>query len=237
MTVVRGRRPALLVVLLLLLSACSHDSDRGSGDHVVAGGTVQDRGEATFVMAAGADVVRVRAADLGGDLYRIATPDDSKVVPKVHVDQDTVTATVADAPGSGPAVVTTELSTGIRWRIRLEGGAKEEIVDLTGGKATAVELVAGTSLAEVSLPPPDGRVSVSLAGGASELKVHLAGSQPARVSVSAGAGTVTVGDDQRTGVAAGTVLTSGDWTGSGDRYEIELSAGVSRLSVTRLATG
>ena len=181
---------------------------------------------------AGADVVRVRAADLGGDLYRIATPDDAKVVPKVHLDQNTVTATVADAPGGGPAVVTAELSAAVRWRVRLEGGAKEEIVDLTNGKATAVEFVAGTSLAEVSLPPADGRLAVSLAGGASELKVHLTGGQPAQVRVGAGASTVAVDDDHRTGVAAGTVLTSGDWTDSGDRYEIDLSAGVSRLNVT-----
>ena len=134
------------------MSACSDDPDRGGADHVLAGGTAQNRDEATFVMAAGADVVRVRAADLGGNLYRIATPDDAKGVPKVHLDQNTVTATVADAPGSGPAVVTADLSATVRWRIRLEGGAKEEIVDLTNGKATAVEFIAGTSLAEVSLP-------------------------------------------------------------------------------------
>ncbi|MCM4083830.1 hypothetical protein [Paractinoplanes hotanensis] len=225
------------MVLLLVLPACSDDRDRGGADHVLAGGAAEDRDEATFVMASGADVVRVRAADLGGDLYRVATPDDAKVVPKVHLDQDTITTTVADAPGSGPAVVTAELSARVRWRIRLEGGAKEEVVDLTEGKATAVEIVAGTSLAEVRLPPPEGRVQVSLAGGASDLKVHLAGSYPAQVRVGGGAGTVTVDDDHRTGVAAGTVLTSGDWTGSGDRYEIELSAGVSRLSVSRTATG
>ena len=80
-------------------------------------------------------------------------------------------------------------------------------------------------------------MAVSLAGGATELTVHLAGTQPARVRVGAGAGTVTVDDDHRTGVAAGTVLTPGDWTGSGDRYEIELSAGVSRLAVAHTATG
>lgn len=66
---------------------------------------------------------------------------------------------------------------------------------------------------------------------------HGVGGQPARVRVGGGAGTVTVDDDHRTGVAAGTVVTSGDWTGSGDRYEIELSAGVSRLVVSHSAAG
>lgn len=121
-----------LIAALLLLTACEDAPDRRGDDHVVSGGA-GDRTRATFIMAGGADVVQVRARDLDGELYRISTPDDAKVVPAVSLDGDVLTATLRDASGAGPAVVTAELSAAVRWRVRLEGGAKEEVVDLTAG--------------------------------------------------------------------------------------------------------
>jgi hypothetical protein len=223
-----------LVAALLILSACDDAPDRGGDDHVVSGGAADDRTDATFIMAGGADVVQVRARDLDGDLYRVSKPDDAKVVPVVSLDGDVLTATLRDASGTGPAVVTAELSAAVRWQIRLDGGAKEEIVDLTAGRVAGVDFVAGTSRAEVSLPRPNGAVEVVLAGGASQFLVHLTGQVPARVRIGGGAGTVDVEGERRTGVAAGTVLTTSGWTGTGDRYDIDVTAGVSSLVVNRL---
>ena len=209
------------------------DRDRAEApDHVVTG----DRGdlrEATFAMIKGADVVVVRTVDLGGGLYRISTPDDAKVAPSVHVDRDTVHAGLVGTDRPGPAVVTAELSDAVRWRVRLQGGAAEERVDLTGGRVDAVELTAGTGRAEVTLPAAAGTTRVVMSGGASQLLVRLTGTAPVRVRAGSGAGTVTVDDVTRSGVAAGSVFTPAGWPAATDRYDIDATAGVSTIVVDR----
>lgn len=209
------------------------DRDRTEApDHVVTG----DRGdlrEATFAMIKGADVVVVRTVDLGGGLYRISTPDDAKVAPSVHVDRGTVYAGLVGTDLPGPAVVTAELSDAVRWRVRLQGGAAEERVDLTGGRVEAVELTAGTGRAEVTLPAAAGTTRVVMSGGASQLLVRLTGAAPVRVRAGSGAGTVTVDDVTRSGVAAGSVFTPAGWPAAKDRYDVDAIAGVSTLVVDR----
>lgn len=207
-------------------------SGKRDRDHVVTG----DRGalqEATFAMIKGADVVRVRAADLGGALYRISTPDDSKAAPSVHVDDGTVFAGLVGTDLPGPAIVTAELSSAVRWRIRLQGGATEQHVDLTGAKVAAVELTAGTNRAEVTLPPAAGTTRVTMSGGAGTLLVHLTGDAPVRVRAGGGAGAVTVDGVTRSGVANGTVVASAGWATATDRFDVDATAGVAVLTVDR----
>ncbi|WP_326559914.1 hypothetical protein [Micromonospora sp. NBC_01796] len=247
-TLVRGRRAAGgLLAAAMLLSACTwHDgrwsddnpdrtaaaeSDRAA-DHAVAGAR-NDRREATLDLLNGSDVVRVTTAGIGGDLYRISTPQDAKVRPSVHVDGDTVLAGLAGTGRAGPAIVTIVLSDAVRWRIRLGGGAGEEIVDLTGGRVAEVDFSAGTNRAEVTLPPASGTVRVVMGGGASQFLVHLTGNAPARVRAGGGAGTVTVDGSSRSGVAGGTVITPPAWETATDRYDIDATAGVSTLTVDR----
>ncbi|BCY12834.1 hypothetical protein [Actinoplanes sp. L3-i22] len=238
---------SLLATTLLLTAACDgrgvfagHGDDghrdnghSGSGDRVVTGGSVGDHDRATFAIVSGADVVRVRAADLGGDLYRVSTADDAKVRPSVRVDGDTVYAALADTGDPGPAVVTAELSSAVHWQLRFDGGAKEESADLAGGKATGVSFVAGTSLAEVTLPAAQGSVPVTLGGGASQVTVHLTGNAPVRVRVGGGAGSVTVDGTRHTGIAGGTDFAPAGWSAATDRYDIDLTSGVSNLTVDR----
>jgi hypothetical protein len=209
------------------------DPDDGKQrDHVVTG----ERGgrqEATFAMIKGAEVIRVRAADLGGSLYRISTPEDSKAAPAVHVDGGTVLAGLVGTDRPGPAIVTAELSNAVRWRVRLQGGAGEEIVDLTGARVDAVELSTGANRAEVTLPPAAGTTRVTMSGGAGQLLVHLNGDAPVRVRAGGGAGTVTVDGAVHAGVANGTVFAPAGWAQATDRYDIDATAGVSVLTVDR----
>ncbi|WP_329108786.1 hypothetical protein OG792_09115 [Micromonospora sp. NBC_01699] len=251
-TLVRGGRAAggLLAAAMLVSGCVWHDGrwsddgpDRGpypavSGepdrpaDHV-ASGPRNDRREATLDLVNGSDAVRVRAADLGTDLYRISTAEDARVRPSVQVDGDTVLAGLAGTGRGGPAIVTVLLSDAVRWRIRLGGGAGEEIVDLTGGRVAEVEFSAGTNRAELTLPPPTGTVRVVMSGGASQFLVHLTGDAPARVRAGGGAGTVTVDGVSRSGVAGGTVITPPSWANTPDRYDIDATAGVSTLTINR----
>jgi hypothetical protein len=252
----RGRRAAAgLLAAAMLLSGCNwHDGDRGRAgdrgrdgwserdpgdgpdrrvDHHTVTGAIDDRREATFELINGSDVVRVRSADLGDDLYRVSTPDDAKVMPSVHVDGGTVLAGLTGTGLGGPAIVEVVLSSAVRWRIRLGGGASEEIVDLTGGQIGEVEFSAGTNRAEVSLPPASATARVLMSGGASQFLVHLTGDAPVRVRAGGGAGTVTVDGASRSGVAGGTVIMPPGWTSATDRYDIDATAGVSTLTVDR----
>lgn len=255
----RTRPAGALLVATMLLAGCSLADDGGrdhdpanrpgyllSGNADNAGRDRQgaDRGhvatgdagalqEATFVMLQGADVVRVRTADLGGGLYRVSTPDDSKVAPAVQVDNGTVLAALVGTGSAGPAVVTAELSSAVRWRVRLEGGAGEQDVDLSGGRVDTVELTTGTNRAEVTLPPAAGTLRVAMTGGAGQLVVHLSGPAPARVRVGSGAGTVSLEGTSHLGVAGGTVYTSDGWDAATDRYDVDAVAGLSMLAVDR----
>ena len=198
-----------LLVLTLLVGACQPDGPRDADRPTVrtTGGTagpdphtaVAARGdlrEATFVLVNGADVVRVRSADLGDDLYRVSTPAQAKVRPAVTVADGSVLAGLAASDGAGPALVEVALNESVRWRVRLGGGAQEETLDLRTGLLDEVEFAAGTSRAEVTVPPARGTTRVSMTGGASRLLVHLTGDAPVRVRAGGGAARVTVDGEQ-----------------------------------------
>ncbi|WFE39863.1 hypothetical protein [Micromonospora sp. WMMD998] len=235
----------VIVGLLLgvtLVGGCRSGESRDAGRERTDPGAdephtaVADRGDrrtAVFVLVDGADVVRVRTADLGDDLYRVSTPAEAKVRPAVSGSDGTVTAGLAATDGAGPALVEVALHDDVRWRVRLAGGAQEEVLDLREGRIEEVELTAGVSRAEVTLPPAAGTVRLSMTGGASRLLVHLAGDAPVRVRAAGGAGRVSVDGVDRTGVAGGTVWTPDGWAAATDRYDIDAVAGVSDLVVDR----
>lgn len=195
---------------------------------------VRGDGNATvFHLVSGADVVRVRVADLGADRFEVSTPEDSRIVPTVTVRDGEVVAGVRDSGAAGPAVVDVLLSSSARWQIRLAGGAADEAVDLTGGPGGDVDFSAGTSRAAVTLPPGRGTQRVLLGGGAGALSVRLGGDAPVRVRAGGGAGSVTIDGQAHSGVAGGTTWAPAAWTQAADRYDIDATAGVSAIVVSR----
>jgi hypothetical protein len=95
-------------------------------------------------------------------------------------------------------------------------------VDLRGGKVAVVAVTADTDVLDVTLPRPAGTLPFLFAGGASQFRLSLPGGVPARVIAGAGAGYLT-------GVAGGTMLATPGWA----RFDIDATAGVSRLTVIR----
>jgi hypothetical protein len=242
---------SVVVVAMLLLGGCRWDGDgrdrnpdnqpayarpsatRPAADrHVVRGPHARPE-RAAFQLVNGADVVRVRVADLGDTLFEVSTPDGSKTAPVVDVDDTTVIAGLRDTGLSGPAVMTAVLSDDVRWTVRLGGGASDEIVDLTGGPGGDVDLTAGTSRAEVALPVGRGTQRVTMSGGAGQFVVRLAGNAPVRVAAMGGAGAVTVDGETHTGIPGGSMWTPDNWAAATDRYDINAMAGVSTMTVTR----
>ena len=71
------------------------------------------------------------------------------------------------------------------------------------------------------------------AGGASQFLLRLPGGVPARVMVGGGAAFLSVDGQNLTGVAGGTVLATPCWATARSRFDIDATAGVSQLTVSR----
>ena len=249
-------RIGALIAALALVSGCSWGGDDGrdrnpanrpgyaqptgtatatrDDSHVVRGPARGAIDAATFELVNGSDIVRVSVADLGGDLFRMSTPDDAKAAPTAAVDGSTVVAGMRGTGLAGPALLTVLLADRVRWDVRLAGGATGESVDLSGGPGGNVDFSAGTSRAEVALPAAAGTQRVTMSGGASTLTVRLGGSAPVRVSATGGASSVTVDGKVHTGVAGNSVWTPNGWDSATDRYDVVASAGVSTMVVERI---
>ena len=236
----------VLVALIALAAGCGADrpADERLGPHAklispttaphVVAVPRNDRDAAVLDVVSGATTVTVRAADLGDTLARASTPDDSSLAPS-FVDTDAnVQLHLEDTGLTGPEAVIVELNQDVAWRLRVSGGATEVTVDAGGAtRVDGVDLASGVTRAELTLPAPRGTTEVRVAGGASDVAVHLPSGPPAKVSVGNGAATVTVDGATHSGVPGGTVFAPADWDAAGDRFDIAATSGVGTLTVVR----
>jgi hypothetical protein len=216
------------VVLLTVVAGCGDDDDGR-----VVTGALDGRQEAELDVVSGADTVTVRAADLGTDLFRASAPAGARVVSTADVTDDAVRVSLTDSGAAGPADLVVELNTNVRWRIRLDGGAKQATVAMAGGRLAGLDFGAGNARIEAGLPAPRGTVHVRMAGGASVFDLRLPRDVATQVRVAGGAGSVTIDGAVHTGIAGGTVYTPPDWDTATDRYLIDNTAGVSALTLAR----
>ncbi len=177
---------AAVPLLALLVAACtapgparprSHWADEPARGGRPLGHTVTDsRGgldAASFALDSGVTTVQLRVADLGGDLYRVRTPDDAEIAPWVQRDDADLRLFTQGTGLPGPASVDVTLHSAVRWHLRLGGGAEDERIDLRGGDVSAVEVVAGAGRVSLNLPAPRGTVPVRMTGGAGEFLVSV----------------------------------------------------------------
>jgi hypothetical protein len=192
------------------------------------------RDAATLDAVSSATTVTVRAADLGDTLVRASTPDDSAFAPSL-VDADAALQVhLADTGLAGPKAVIIEVNKDVTWRLRFSGGATEVTTDAAAAaRVDAVDLAAGVTRAELTLPAPHGTTQVRVAGGASDVAIHVPSGPPAKVLIGGGAATVTVDGAAHSGVAAGTNFTPPTWDKATDRYDIAATSGVSTLTIDR----
>ena len=228
---------ALLLVVVVLVAGWTWVTVRGEagGGHVVTG-AVEAR-EATFVLLDGADVIRLRTADLGEVTYRVSTPRDASIRPAVSVTDGDLLTSLRGTGQDGPALVEVVLHEAVRWHVRVDGGAKEQHLDLRTARLGGVELSGGAHRIELALPPADGTLRTVLSGGANQVIVRLAGDAPVQVRAGGGAGTVTADGTTHSGVAGGTTFTPADWPSATERYDIDATAWVASLTVERSDAG
>ncbi|MEV4413185.1 hypothetical protein [Catellatospora sp. NPDC049609] len=234
-------RPLLIgLTALTLLAGCAPwhgDRDPDHGERAERGHLATaargDRDAAALVVVSGATTVTVRAVDLGEDLFRISTPEHSRLVPDVVESGGRYELHLDETGDTGPAAVEVLLDQRVRWDLRFSGGSTETLVDLGAGRVSALDFAAGSSRIEAILPQPDGAVTVRMAGGANTFLVGVPQQVPVRVTAGGGAATVTVDGVRRSGIAGGTVFAPPGWDTAEHRYDIDAAAGVSTLTVNR----
>ncbi|MBV1852783.1 hypothetical protein [Catellatospora tritici] len=192
-----------------------------------------ERDTAALTVVSGATTVTVRAADLGDDLFRVSTPEDSGISPDMIESGGRHQLHLSSTGDHGPAVVEVLLNEQVRWDLRFSGGATETLVDMGTGRLGGLDFTAGSSRIEAVLPRPEGTRTVRMAGGASDFLVRAPQGVPVRVSAGGGAADVTVDGQRRSGVAGGSVFAPPGWDTAADRYDVDAVAGVSSLTVTR----
>ncbi|NMO55579.1 hypothetical protein HH310_30885 [Actinoplanes sp. TBRC 11911] len=191
---------------------------------------LNNRTKAAFELLAGADVVNLSIKDLGDDLYRISTPDNAGIRPSPQVRDDAVKLQVAADGNGGGGEIDVVLAAKVRWSLRFTGYAEERRLDLSGGRVTGIEMVAGTGKAAVTLARASGTVPVKISGAVNELVLKSPSDSPVRVRVDGGAKSVVAGSRALQDVAAGSTLTPRNWA-TQDRYDVAVGARITSLTV------
>ncbi|MFY1632688.1 hypothetical protein ACN27F_05245 [Solwaraspora sp. WMMB335] len=189
--------------------------------------------EAEFDLVSGTTTVSIRTADLGGELYRISTPIDGDVLPRVIADNGQIALHLVPSGQTGPGVVDIELHSAVRWRLRLTGGVAQHTIDLRDANLAGLDIVGGAARIDLTLPPPDGTLPVRMSGGANQFLIEAPPGPPAQVRFGAGAASAIIDGDDTDGIAPGSVFTGNGWNSAADRYDIDAIAGVSVLSLQR----
>ncbi|HZS25090.1 MAG TPA: hypothetical protein VFA30_08900 [Gaiellaceae bacterium] len=218
----------VLLALPLAVVGCGGGGGHGSAATAPRGSTTR----ATLDVESGATSITVRAAAIGDDLYRVSTPRGAGVAASVVHDGNRVQV-FTHGKGAGPAALVVAVSPSVRWRVRVNGGASDLVVDFGAGKLASASVAAGDARATFTLSRPTGDVPIGLSGGASELDVHAPPGVPVRVSIDGGASSLILDGIHRTGIAAGTVVTPPGWTSATARYDLVAHAGVSAITVDR----
>jgi hypothetical protein len=195
----------------------------------LATGPLNGRTEASFTVSSGAEEVTVHSSDLPDELYRVSTPPGSSVSPVVTDTSNGPTLTLTGTKVAGQASVHVYLNKSVLWRIHLAGGGLTQAVDFPSGKLASVDIDAGAQQVDVAVPPPTGTMRIALTGGSGLLAVHLAAGVPVQVADPAGTGTMVIDGKLQTGP----LVTQNGWATAPNRYQIQASGPVAKLTVDR----
>jgi hypothetical protein len=220
----------------------------GAGGTAVALGTsspshvvsmpLDGRSRAVLEVKSGTTVLHVSVARLPGTLLRVSTPDHAPVRPELSGAAPVVLSLHgAGGDSRAPYAVNVVLNSSVMWGLDLAGGTQRTTADLRGGKVAGIAVTAGSADLALALPRPEGTLPILLAGGASQCLISVPAGVPARVSAEGGAAQVTLDAQSQTGVAGGTVIASPGWPSATSRLDIDATAGISRLLVSRYPAG
>jgi hypothetical protein len=206
---------------------------RSSRPHVLTGKN-GGRVAATLDVVSGTTSVEVSSGTRPGLLYRVSTPTGSGIRPLATLDRGTLrVAQAADGDRDGVPTLDVQLARGVRWTVNLDGGATTETVNMEKGSLSSLTFGAGVSTASVRLPSPTGTLTLTLAGGATQLLVTAPLGPPAELKVNGGASQAILDGLAHSGVAGGSVFADPGWSSASNRYVVDLLAGVSDFQMGR----
>jgi hypothetical protein len=160
------------------------------------------------------------------DLYRARFEGK---VPDVRIDGGTVTIKYRPSFRTTRGKIT--LSGRVPWAINARMGMSDVVADLQNLELTGLEISGGVSRFEVRLPGPKAAVPVRIGAGASNVELIRPAGVPVRVRIGGGASKLAI-DDFRVGAAGGkTDWRSPDYDLVEGRYDIEIGAGASKVTV------
>jgi hypothetical protein len=195
-------------------------------------GSLDGRTGAHLTLGSAAAAVDLRLAALPGLLYRIRTPGDSGLTPRVTGRPGFVDVRLTPTGEDGVDRVHILLNREVVWQIRMTAGAGEKRLDLSGGRSSGIVLGGGAGLVRLRLPRPHGTTPVRLAGAVGALDVSVPASVPVRVRLGGGATAVTVPWPAPAAYRPGTVLTAPAWHTATDRYVIDSRSALGALTVS-----
>ena len=239
--VLTGRRFVLAIAAVVAVVAAAGGTAVALTTSAPAHAASVSRGDLTraaLKVTAGAPFLDVSMGRLGGTLLRVSTPDGAPVRPVLSGSRLIVLALAGASVPPGHVqdsryVVRVVLNSAVSWAIDLAGGTQRTVADLRAGTVTGVAVTAGSAEFDVSLPRPSGTLPFLLAGGASKLRLSVPGGVPVQVTAGGGASSVSVDDQELTGIAGGTVLTPPGWATATSRVDFDATSGFSQLTVSR----
>jgi hypothetical protein len=207
----------------------------GSADNggTVATAPLGGRSAASFELVAATRRAVVQTQDLGDDLFKITAAGDSGTAPKPALTGDKVQLLLS-ADGDDPrGNVQVLLSNKVTWALTFTGGGDEQLVDLTGGKISSVDLTGASRRVDLKLPKPSGTVPLRVTGAIEDLSLASPKGSPVRVQVDSGAKTVAAGTRTLQNLKPGSTLTPKDWKVP-NRYDVDAEARLTLLTVRTL---
>ena len=226
---------AAAAVLAMAVGGTAYALSASSSAHV-ASLPLAGRSQAALEVTSGTSVLDVSVANLHGALLRASIPDGAPVRPVLSGSAPIVLSLAGGGTTSARSTdyaVTVVLSSSVVWSLDFAAGTQRTEADLRGGRVSGIAVTAGSDILDISLPRPSGTLPFLLAGGVSQFLISLPSGVPAQVTVGGGASYVSMGNQDLTGVAGGTVLTPPGWTTATSRFDIDATSGFSRLTVTR----
>ncbi|MEV6299965.1 hypothetical protein AB0M02_11245 [Actinoplanes sp. NPDC051861] len=183
---------------------------------------------ATFEMVDGSTQIFVTIGAVDDGWFRVTTPQGSGVTPTAVVEDTTLRLRIEPTDTEGSARVDVVLSDDVDWAIRMRGGFRTAMFDLSRGTVSKVDLVGGVNQLNLALPLSDATVPIVMSGGIKTWRITTAGQVPVRAAFRRGAGTVTLYGDEDRGVPRQAELAKGDGDGG---IDLDAEAGVGSLTV------
>jgi hypothetical protein len=157
------------------------------------------------------------------DLYRARFEGK---VPEVRVDGATVTVKYRPSLHRTSGELT--LSGRVPWAIKARMGMSDVVADLQDLELTELEISGGVSRLEIKLPRPKAAVPIRVGAGASHVELIRPAGVPVQVRIGAGASKLAIDEFRGSGRID---WRSPDYDQREGRYDIEIGAGASNLTV------